>query len=214
MSKKKLKPCPFCASTNLEIGNTHTPSFSVRCNECEAEASGDYFPTPAGQVRSERFHYSAEPDDSGFEADFDALHPEYQRAFTSAVEAWNRRATAAQFDAEQAASDEPTPLDEETVSVIRSFVDRPGETYRGIITRRLGIGFGHALRRAIEESRAAPVTPEALTVEQIRTLNVAAMAAARAEGHESFSIEWWPAFTRHIIEHAFMPEGQTKKQEA
>ncbi|MBU9212272.1 hypothetical protein [Burkholderia multivorans] len=56
-------------------------------------------------------------------------------------------------NAPAAPRDDPTPLDDETVAVIRSFVDRPGETYRGIITRRLGIGFGRALRRAIEESR-------------------------------------------------------------
>lgn len=54
-----------------------------------------------------------------------------------------------------AADDAPTPLDIETVRVIRSFVDRPGETYHGFIQRRLGIGFGRALRRAIEESGLA-----------------------------------------------------------
>ncbi|AEA65789.1 hypothetical protein [Burkholderia gladioli] len=57
-----------------------------------------------------------------------------------------------------APSAQPTPLDDETVSVIRSFIDRPGETYRGVITTRLGIGFGRALRRAIEESRATPTS--------------------------------------------------------
>lgn len=44
------------------------------------------------------------------------------------------------------------------MSVIRAFIDRPGETYRGVITTRLGIGFGRALRRAIEESRATPTS--------------------------------------------------------
>lgn len=89
-----LLPCPFCAGTDLEIFNTHTPSFSVRCNDCDAEASGDYFPTPDGTVREDWFHYSPTPDDSGFEATFDDLHPEYKEAFRSAVSAWNRRAAS------------------------------------------------------------------------------------------------------------------------
>ncbi|MDN7851368.1 Lar family restriction alleviation protein [Burkholderia seminalis] len=87
----ELLPCPFCGSTNLEIANTHTPSFWVRCNECEAEASGGYFPTPNGKVRHDRFSYSSTPNDTCFEANFDSLHPEYQDAFRSAVNAWNRR---------------------------------------------------------------------------------------------------------------------------
>ncbi|MFP3799474.1 Lar family restriction alleviation protein [Paraburkholderia sp. SIMBA_027] len=78
-----------------------------------------------------------------------------------AIASWNRLA-ALPSDAPGVPNVEPTPLDDETVAVIRSFVDRPGETYRGVITRRLGIGFGRALRRAIEESRAASVAPAAV----------------------------------------------------
>lgn len=71
--------------------------------------------------------------------------------------AWQARAACA---TEKVAADEtPTPLDIETVRVIRSFVDRPGETYHGFIQRRLGIGFGRALRRAIEESGLAATCP-------------------------------------------------------
>lgn len=91
-----LLPCPFCGGTDLEIANTHTPSFWVRCNECDAEATGEHFPTPTGTVRENRFHYSPTPDDTGFEATFENLHPEYQEAFRSAVNAWNRRTPALQ----------------------------------------------------------------------------------------------------------------------
>ncbi|WP_196491458.1 Lar family restriction alleviation protein [Burkholderia diffusa] len=87
----ELLPCPFCGSSDPEIWNTHTPSFSVQCIACDAEATGDYFPTPTGTVRVDRFHYSPTPDNTGFEAAFDDLHPEYKEAFRSAVDAWNRR---------------------------------------------------------------------------------------------------------------------------
>lgn len=32
-----LKDCPFCGGRNLELTNTHTPSYSVECLDCEAE---------------------------------------------------------------------------------------------------------------------------------------------------------------------------------
>ncbi|WP_131931159.1 hypothetical protein [Burkholderia sp. SRS-25] len=90
----ELLPCPFCGGTDPEIWNTHTPSFSVQCIVCDAEATGEHFPTPSGTVRVDRFHYSPTPDDTGFEAAFDNLHPEYKEAFRSAVDAWNRRAAS------------------------------------------------------------------------------------------------------------------------
>ncbi|KKI36100.1 hypothetical protein VI03_25320 [Burkholderia vietnamiensis] len=71
-------------------------------------------------------------------------------------------ARAASANETVAISDAATPLDVETVRVIRSFVDRPGETYHGFIQRRLGIGFGRALRRAIEESRSPAMAAEAV----------------------------------------------------
>lgn len=38
----ELKPCPFCGTSHdLEIVNTHTPVFSVRC-ECGCEMTGPY----------------------------------------------------------------------------------------------------------------------------------------------------------------------------
>lgn len=41
----ELLPCPFCGSTKLELINTHTPSYLVRCLKCDAEAHGN---VPAG----------------------------------------------------------------------------------------------------------------------------------------------------------------------
>ncbi len=84
-----LLPCPFCGGTDLEITNTHTASFWIVCNDCDAEAHGDYV---EGPQRDDKFHYEASPDDSGFEAAYNDLYPEYQAAFRSAVVAWNTRA--------------------------------------------------------------------------------------------------------------------------
>jgi hypothetical protein len=38
----ELEPCAHCGSEELEVWNTHTPSFAVEC-ECGAEMHGDYF---------------------------------------------------------------------------------------------------------------------------------------------------------------------------
>ncbi len=87
MKLPALKSCPFCGSYNLELSNTHTPSFSVTCQDCGGEASGEYFPGPHHKTR---FHYSQNPQGK-FEADFAGLWPEYQKAAVSACNAWNRR---------------------------------------------------------------------------------------------------------------------------
>lgn len=67
-----LKPCPFCGSTDLELGNTHTPYYSVQCTTCSAEVHGAY--SYGNRIRSAvnclRVH---------------------RKAFNSAVEAWNNR---------------------------------------------------------------------------------------------------------------------------
>jgi hypothetical protein len=86
---------------------------------------------------------------------------DYAELLAFATSIYRRTVASAPADAAQLPPDAPTPLDDETVAVIQSFVDRPGETYRGVITRRLGIGFGRALRRAIEESRATPAATTA-----------------------------------------------------
>jgi Lar family restriction alleviation protein len=32
-----LKPCPFCGALEVEVTNTHTPSYSVECYACGAQ---------------------------------------------------------------------------------------------------------------------------------------------------------------------------------
>ncbi|EAB4417352.1 hypothetical protein D7B12_18140 [Salmonella enterica] len=50
---QRLKPCPFCGKdTELEICNTHTPIFWVKC-ECGCEMSGPYV-EGAGRMPTER----------------------------------------------------------------------------------------------------------------------------------------------------------------
>jgi transcription elongation factor Elf1 len=61
----RLLSCPFCGSYNLEVCNTHTPSFWVNCFDCEGQAHGKY--------RSGRF----------------------KAALMSAVVAWDRRSSGA-----------------------------------------------------------------------------------------------------------------------
>jgi hypothetical protein len=36
-----LDHCPFCGSSRLELLNTHTPSYWVRCQTCAAQAHGN-----------------------------------------------------------------------------------------------------------------------------------------------------------------------------
>lgn len=69
----KLKKCPFCGSADLEVNNTHTPSFWVECLNCSAEVHGDYD--------------SANDKPSSFLERCDL----YIRALVSAVTCWNRR---------------------------------------------------------------------------------------------------------------------------
>lgn len=71
-----VKPCPFCGSLHLTIGNSHTPCFSVVCDLCGATVTGrgvwprkgSYYPTRKAAMRG------------------------YRAAFKSAVEHWNMRA--------------------------------------------------------------------------------------------------------------------------
>ena len=84
----QLLPCPFCGSDDLELCNTHTPSFWVECHGCEAQVHGEYFEGPR---RKTKFGYAEAPR-GPFEANFANLHSEYRKAAKSAIAAWNRRA--------------------------------------------------------------------------------------------------------------------------
>lgn len=90
MSEHKFLPCPFCGSTDVEIGNTHTPYFCVTCQDCEAEIHGEYFDSPDGRSRTTKFSYTPNPRNE-WEATYEELHPEYKQAFDSAIETWNKR---------------------------------------------------------------------------------------------------------------------------
>ena len=61
-----LLPCPFCGGDDLEVGNTHTPSYTVECVSCGAQG-GD---CKSGKGRSKAAH---------------------RGAFLSAIRAWNTR---------------------------------------------------------------------------------------------------------------------------
>lgn len=75
-SEAKLLPCPFCGSDDLEICNTHTPSYWVECHKCGAEAHGESFKYTTKQHND--FHSKPLP-------------PPYVKAMKSAIAAWNRR---------------------------------------------------------------------------------------------------------------------------
>lgn len=34
-----LRHCPFCGSSDIELSNTHTPCYTAKCGNCEAEGS-------------------------------------------------------------------------------------------------------------------------------------------------------------------------------
>lgn len=87
-----LLPCPFCGGDDLQLGNTHTPKFSVECLSCNAEVGGLYFPY-RGKKDNIKFHYDPElPALSPFDAtELRQMPAAYQKAAASAVEAWNRR---------------------------------------------------------------------------------------------------------------------------
>lgn len=80
-----LAPCPFCgcdyadteAAAGLEVCNTHTPSFWIRCNACGAEhhANDHEFPNPV-ELSDGRLDYTAEM---------------FVQARAAAVAAWNTR---------------------------------------------------------------------------------------------------------------------------
>lgn len=71
---ERLKPCPFCGGEELEVCNTHTASYWVRCEACNIDKGGEY---------------AEEAESAQTEAQIVAAH---QKAFHSAVNGWNKRA--------------------------------------------------------------------------------------------------------------------------
>jgi Lar family restriction alleviation protein len=71
----RLKPCPFCGSTDVKAGNTHTPYYQVECGLCEAHG-------PLGQPDI----YNGRPIKGRETAE--RVHHE---AFSNAVNLWNER---------------------------------------------------------------------------------------------------------------------------
>lgn len=69
-----LDHCPFCGSKRLELVNTHTPSYWVRCLKCGAEAHGNLPAGGGSAITTERRAL--------------VLH---MRAMLLAVRKWNKR---------------------------------------------------------------------------------------------------------------------------
>lgn len=77
-------PCPFCGGSNLELSNTHTACYSVECNDCGAQITGENL---TGNYASEKIPLTR-----------------HIKAKSSALLAWNRRAPAAPAPAERVAA--------------------------------------------------------------------------------------------------------------
>jgi Lar family restriction alleviation protein len=63
-----LLPCPFCGGTDMEVENTHTPSYAVECEDCGAAIG-----TPPGLTDGAK------------------TRANHRRAFLAAISAWNTR---------------------------------------------------------------------------------------------------------------------------
>lgn len=70
-----LKPCPFCASHDVDITNTHTPYYNGRCHNCDTEG-------PLGQ-----------PDKRapGKYKSVGACQKAHREAFDHSIRLWNTR---------------------------------------------------------------------------------------------------------------------------
>lgn len=73
ISTQGLTECPFCASTNIDITNTHTPCYWGECLHCGAQGPNS---TP---VKSE------------YTKTVELVKKQHLKAFKSAVKKWNRR---------------------------------------------------------------------------------------------------------------------------
>lgn len=68
----RLKPCPFCGSKQVIIGNTHTPHYSAYCENCGAEGPGSL---PFGRHAKTKT----------------GLKAQHRKAFVQAMNNWNTR---------------------------------------------------------------------------------------------------------------------------
>lgn len=71
-----LEPCPFCASDDIEVSNTHTAYYGGSCQQCGAEG-----PRQMADGYDGSHIYSR--------TEAERLH---RNAFQKAIEAWNNRA--------------------------------------------------------------------------------------------------------------------------
>lgn len=69
-----IPACPFCESEDVENSNTHTPYYSVRCEDCGAEG-----PTSV-------LHEDEEVEDS----DPDLVLAQHQKAAAHAIHLWSQ----------------------------------------------------------------------------------------------------------------------------
>lgn len=69
-----LEPCPFCDSSDVEITNTHSPSYWAECNNCGAQG-------PSGRTSSVRIARKTKS----------AVRRQHEEAFSKAHELWNTR---------------------------------------------------------------------------------------------------------------------------
>lgn len=70
-----LKPCPFCGSTDVELGNTHSASYSIECLNCDGSIQGER--KGAQRPRTKL-----------------ACEAAHRQAMRSAADKWNRRVGA------------------------------------------------------------------------------------------------------------------------
>jgi Lar family restriction alleviation protein len=64
-----IEPCPFCGGWDLALENTHTASYWVACNDCNAQVSGEPYGTDRRRPTMRQ----------------------HRLAKASALKAWNRR---------------------------------------------------------------------------------------------------------------------------
>lgn len=83
-----LPVCPFCGSDCLEVTNTHTPCFTVECQDCGGNISGDSYTSEITSSKSGKLF-------SGRTLTNRLKYAEaYRKAVVSAVYQWGQRGPA------------------------------------------------------------------------------------------------------------------------